>query len=85
MDFSIKKCKNKPIKEGSNLLWRSNPPGPEQIELNRLFRDGDILDTDTAHSVRNMYPMFRDFSSRVFSYHFKKTKEKYATRKLLKS
>lgn len=77
MDSLAKKQKTKPLKEGFNFLWRSNPPGPEQIELNRLFQDGDILDTDTANSVRITYPMFRDFSQRVFTYHFKKTKEKF--------
>lgn len=62
---------------GQNLLWKSAPPGPEQLELNRLFASGEITDTDTANSVRLTYPMFRGFSARVFGLHFRKTKAKY--------
>lgn len=74
----INKSKNnKQTPYGTNLLWKSNPPGPEQMELNRLFENGEIGDSDTANIVRLSYPMFRGYSSRVFGLHFRKTKAKY--------
>ncbi len=59
-----------------NRMWKENPPGLEQKELERLFSDGDISETDSPNSIRLKYPMFREFSTNVFATHFRKTKAK---------
>lgn len=59
------------------LMWKESPPGPEQIELDRLFADGEIDDLHTPNNVRLANPIFLDFTPRVFGLHFRKTKAKF--------
>lgn len=61
----------------ANKIWRENPPGPEQKELDRLFSNGLISEIDNANDVRLKHPIFREFSVRVFACHFRKTKAKH--------
>lgn len=80
MDFGKKKnCGGKKglSRMSPSLLWKSTPPGPEQLELNRLFESGEISAKDSAMKVRLSYPIFRGFSPRVFGLHFRKTKALY--------
>lgn len=56
--------------------WKGNPPGPEQKELEHLFRSKKIGLHDTAQSVRAAYPLFSSFSPTVFASHFRKTRAK---------
>lgn len=55
-------------------MWRANPPGPEQKELNRMFEKGIIGVTDTPAKVRSRTPMFMAFPPKTFSLHFRTTK-----------
>lgn len=56
--------------------WKETPPGPEQKELERLFKAKLIKPEDTIQDVRNSNPLFKQFSSRIFSAHFRKTRAK---------
>ncbi|KAJ6635094.1 hypothetical protein Bhyg_13677 [Pseudolycoriella hygida] len=40
-------------------IWKSNPPGREQKELNGLFEKGSIDGTDTPAKIRSRYHAFR--------------------------
>lgn len=60
----------------TSLNWRESPPGPAQKELNRLFVNGLIKDNETPNTVRQRYPLFMQYSARVFAVHFRKTKSK---------
>lgn len=63
--------------DGSTKIWRANPPGPEQKELNRMFQKGIIGSTDTAAKVRTRNPMFLVYPAKTFALHFRTTKAKY--------
>lgn len=73
-----RKNKNVPSEKYVNFvplkIWRES--GPEQKELEKLFRNKTIDDMDTPSVVRSKYPIFREFSLRVFSNHFRQTKAK---------
>ena len=57
--------------------WKENPPGDEQIALDAMFDNGDIEDHETAATIQARVPMFKPFSSRVFTVHFNKTRAKF--------
>lgn len=50
--------------------------GEEQKELERLFKEHLIDETDTPNSVREKHKLFLPFSSKVFGVHFRLTKAK---------
>lgn len=60
-----------------NKIWRANPPGPEQKELNRMFQKGIIGSADTPGKVRLRNQMFMAFPPKTFALHFRTTKAKY--------
>lgn len=56
------------------VVWKSKPtPGPEQIELERLFNSGEIVGMG-PEEVRQSDELFRKFNSAVFNNHFRSTK-----------
>lgn len=57
--------------------WRESPPCEQQKFLERLFASGEITDIDTPNVIKQKYPIFHEFSSRVFAVHFRKLKAKY--------
>lgn len=57
-------------------VWKTKPPGREQIELERMFRHNEIDVSATPDSVKRRNELFRDFSASVFATHFRKTKAK---------
>lgn len=58
-------------------IWKTRPPGEEQLELNRLFEVGKIDRSMTADVARNKWPIFQRVTPRVFATHFRTTKAKY--------
>lgn len=67
---SISQAKSDPIP-----LWRVKPkPGPEQLELERMFNSKEIDPSSSPDSVRQSKEMFRKFSTTVFGNHFRRTK-----------
>ncbi|KAJ6639412.1 hypothetical protein Bhyg_12156 [Pseudolycoriella hygida] len=58
-------------------MWKANPPGPEQKELNRMFDKGLISVTDTPAKVRARNQLFMAFPQRTFAFHFRTRKAKY--------
>lgn len=71
-----RKQKPPPDETMSYAVWKSRPPGPEQLELERLFKSKEIGPLSTADSVRKSNRMFQQFSSSVFGNHFRATKAK---------
>lgn len=69
--------KGTPSEEGFTAVWKETPPGPEQKELERLFKNNLIEPKATPNTVRMNNTMFMEFSPRVFAVHFRKTKAKY--------
>lgn len=57
--------------------WKETPPGPQQKELDRLFKTKVIDESDTPNKVRLSNPLFMEFSTRVFAAHFRKSKAKH--------
>lgn len=56
--------------------WKEFPPGPEQLQLERMFTQ-NLIDCDkTPCAVQKTNPMFMEFSPKVFAAHFRKTKSK---------
>ncbi|KAG4066090.1 hypothetical protein HA402_001337 [Bradysia odoriphaga] len=62
----------------TNVVWKIKPPGPEQRELERMFRSNEIEPGESADSVRRSSEMFHRFSAAVFGNHFRTTKAKFA-------
>lgn len=60
----------------TNLMWKERPPGAEQLLLEEMFENGSILSSATPEAVRQSSDIFKQFSSRVFAAHFRKTKAK---------
>lgn len=54
--------------------WKST--GPEQDLLERMFNEGSIEDWETPVIVQAKDPIFKPFSERVFTNHFRTTKSK---------
>lgn len=57
-------------------MWKQKPPGPEQIELERMFKCKEINPSATPDSVKKKNDLFKDFSAAVFADHFRKTRAK---------
>lgn len=62
----------------SSVMWKVKPPGPEQRELEKMFRTNEIQPGDTADETRKSNEMFMRFSASVFGNHFRTTKAKFA-------
>ncbi|XP_037034252.1 uncharacterized protein LOC119076386 [Bradysia coprophila] len=61
----------------STKLWKERPPGREQIELEKMFKNQEIDPRrDSPDSVKRRNDLFKDFSAPVFANHFRKTKAK---------
>lgn len=60
--------------ESDPKIWKENPPGPEQKELERLFRKGIIDSTDTPAKIRVRHQLFAGFPPKTFALHFRTTK-----------
>lgn len=60
----------------SQKVWRTKPPGREQIELERMFRHNEIDASATPDSVKRRNDLFGDSSAQVFATHFRLTKAK---------
>lgn len=58
-------------------IWRESPPGPAQRELDRLFSDDIISGNEKPNEVQKQYPIFQEYSSKIFGLHFRKTKAKH--------
>lgn len=67
---------NHQASETPSATWKVKPPGPEQLELERLFKSNEISPSSTADSVRKSNNMFQRFSASVFGNHFRSTKAK---------
>lgn len=67
----------KKIQASDGKIWKENPPGAEQKELNRLFENNLISADELPNNVRMQHKIFMDFPARVFGAHFRKTKAKY--------
>lgn len=63
--------------EVPNKVWKVNPPGPEQKELNRMFEKGVLGSTDTAAKIRMRNQLFTAFPPKTFALHFRQTKAKF--------
>lgn len=58
-------------------VWKTKPhPGPEQVELERMFKNNEIVANATPDSVKRRSDLFKDFSTPVFATHYRKTKAK---------
>lgn len=57
-------------------VWKTKPPGREQIELERMFKHNEIDARATPDSVKCRNELFKEFSAQVFATHFRKTKSK---------
>lgn len=57
-------------------VWKVKPPGPEQLQLERMFSSNEINAASTPDSVRKSTEMFQKFSAQVFANHFRQTKAK---------
>lgn len=57
-------------------VWKEKPPGREQIELERMFKLGDISSQSKPESVQMRNDLFKAFSAAVFGNHFWKTRAK---------
>lgn len=57
-------------------IWKVKPPGPEQLELEKMFRSKEIRATTSADGVRKDNALFSKFTAQVFSNHFRQTKAK---------
>lgn len=68
--------KTKQIDDGDFLIWKENPPGAAQKELERMFLNKTIAFNETPANVRMKNPHFQKFSNRIFALHFRKTKAK---------
>lgn len=55
-------------------LWRERPPGSEQKELERMFLDNEINYFSAIEDVQRTNPMFMEFSEKIFSAHFRRTR-----------
>lgn len=55
-------------------MWRTKPPGPEQLELEKMFKSNMVSPSSTADSVRQSNKLFHQFSAAVFGNHFRETK-----------
>lgn len=55
-------------------LWREKPPGPEQLELERLFLENEIGYNTPIAEVQKSNAMFLNFTEKIFSAHFRKTR-----------
>lgn len=62
--------------EEDSVVWKESPPGPAQIELERMFKNNLIGFLETPNEVRSKNPLFLKHSSRNFAIHFRKTKAK---------
>lgn len=60
--------------------WKSD--GPQQLELERLFREKEINPSMRPSDVQRKYAIFNGFSSSVFRNHWSVTKRKYSGGKL---
>lgn len=58
----------------STRLWKEKPPGPEQIELERMFKCNEIDSQASPDMVKRQNDIF---SAAVFSNHFRKIKAKH--------
>lgn len=63
--------------ESGKKIWKANPPGIEQTELNRLFESGTLDRTDSPNKTWLRHPMFQAFPARTFAIHFRTTKAKF--------
>lgn len=57
-------------------MWKEKPPGPEQIELERMFKCNEIDSQASPDMVKKKNDIFKDFSASVFANHFRKIKAK---------
>lgn len=60
-----------------SIVWKMKPPGPEQIELERMFNAREIPLSATPDSVRQSREIFKKFNARVFAAKFRSTKAKF--------
>jgi len=58
-------------------VWKVKPPGPEQIELEKMFAQKEIDACATPDSVHKSKELFKKFSASVFGAHFRMTKAKF--------
>lgn len=82
--MNARKKKTQKIKMSASKsfqTWKEKPPGPEQLELERLFSSKEINPKDTPDTVRRTNELFMKFTPTVFAAHFRKTKAKYGLSK----
>lgn len=61
----------------STRLWKEKPPGPEQIELERMFKCNEIDSQASPDMVKRQNDIFKDFSAARKHGHFRKIKAKH--------
>lgn len=77
IEMSQKNFQNMSAYQIGQKLWKERPPGPEQLLLEEMFGNGSITSAATPESVRHSSDMFKQFSSKVFAVHFRKTKARF--------
>ncbi|KAJ6636925.1 Acetylcholine receptor subunit beta-like 1 [Pseudolycoriella hygida] len=70
------KRETKPCSTQPTHIWKVKPPGPEQKELERMFREDAIEPWAAPDVIRRSCEMFRRFNPTVFANHFRATKAK---------
>lgn len=63
---------NEKMADAKTKYWRERPPGPEQLELERMFKDNEINYFSPIEAVQRSKPMFMKFTEKIFSAHFRK-------------
>lgn len=66
------------IESMEGIVWKVKPAGPEQRELERMFRENEIEPGEGPETIRRSNEMFKRFSSAVFGNHFRTTKALFA-------
>lgn len=74
--MSQKRQKTSHVEQKQNIMWKVKPPGPEQRELERMFKTKEFDPASTPDSVRQLNDMFLKFNAVVFANHYRATKAK---------
>lgn len=57
--------------------WKESPPGPEQIELTRMFQDKKIPFNAKPADIYNLRESFKLYPLHIFTQHFHSTKRQF--------
>jgi hypothetical protein len=60
-----------------NKIWKETPPGIEQDELNRMFKENQVTLSSTPSEVHSKSDLFLAYPLRTFTVHFNSTKRRF--------